>query len=85
MNAEQWVTHWNIFHVAVAAGYNYMTGECGAKVSLGPDVLEVFIHHVIQTHDELSQGNAWPMLPMMMLRGTFMGPNPPLLATTKTP
>ena len=75
-NVEQWVAHWNTFHVAVAAGYNCTAGECGAKVPPSPDALDVFIHHVIQNHDELSQGNTWPTLPMMVHRGTFMGPNP---------
>ncbi len=75
-NVEQWVTHWNTFHVAVAAGYTCTAGECGAKVPPGPDALDVFMQHVVRNHDELSQNTTWPTLPMMVHRGTFMGPNP---------
>ncbi len=75
-NVEQWVAHWNTFHVAVAAGYTCTAGECGAKVPPGPDALDVFMQHVVRKHDELSQNNTWPKLPMMVHRGTFMGPNP---------
>ncbi len=75
-NVEQWVAHWNTFHVAVAVGYTCTAGECGAKAPPGPDALDVFMQHVVRNHDELSQNNTWPTLPMMVHRGTSMGPNP---------
>ena len=47
---EQWVAHWNTFHVAVAPLSHCMVRACEFKTAAAPDSLDAVFRHFIGVH-----------------------------------
>ncbi len=50
---EQWIAHWNTFHVTVAPVITCMVTGCPAKFHTGPDTVNAFLRHVQNRHPDL--------------------------------
>ncbi len=49
--AEQYMAHWNTFHVAMAPSITCLVRGCGVKFPRGPDSLDAFFRHVKAKHE----------------------------------
>ncbi len=72
---EQWIAHWNTFHVAVAPVITCIVAKCPAKFHLGLETVDAFFRHVQLRHPNLSDGGKWPRLNQMVRVGMSVGPN----------
>ncbi len=72
---EQWIAHWNTFHVAVAPVITCMVAGCQAKLNTGPDTVDAFFRHVQNQHQDLKDGGKWPRLNGLIRAGMSSGPN----------
>ena len=55
---EQFIAHWNSFHVALAVGYNCPKKACHFCSAPGPDSLDQFMHHLkMQASRHLEAGH----------------------------
>ncbi len=54
--AEQYIAHWNAFHVAITPTITCVVNGCSDKCAAGPESVDAFLSHVAKTHPELSQG-----------------------------
>ncbi len=43
---EQWIVHWNPFHVVVAPVITCVIARCPAKFHMGPETVDAFFRHV---------------------------------------
>ena len=74
-NVEQWIVHWNTFHVAVAPVITSMVTGCPAKFHTGPDMVDAFLRHMQNWHPSLSESGKWPRLNQLVRVGMSVGPN----------
>ncbi len=72
---EQWVAHWNTFHVAVAPVLTCVVAGCPAKFHTRPEMVDAFFRHVQNWHSNLSEKGKWPRLNQMVRMGLSVGPN----------
>ncbi len=49
-STEQFISHWNTFHVAIAVGYTCPETGCPHFSPAGPDSLDHFLHHLQTRH-----------------------------------
>ncbi len=49
-STEQFVAHWNMFHVAISVGYNCPEAGCHHCSAPGPDALDGFLRHIRDQH-----------------------------------
>ena len=52
---EQWIVHWNTFHVAVAPVITCIVAKCPAKFHMGLETVDAFFRHVQLRHPGLSE------------------------------
>ncbi len=62
---EQWIAHWNTFHVA----------GCPANFHTGSETVDAFFRQVQNRHSNLSEKGKWPRLNQMVRMGLSVGPN----------
>ncbi len=75
--AEQYVAHWNTFHVAVAPAFTCLLRGCGVKFAPGPDSLDAFFRHVTEKkHAAESDGGSWRRLKIWARKSVVLAPNP---------
>ncbi len=72
---EQWIAHWNTFHVAVAPTITCIIAGCPAKFHTGPETIDAFFRHVRLRHSDLSAGGRWPRLNQLVRMLMGVGPN----------
>ena len=72
---EQWIAHWNTFHVAVAPVITCIVAKCPAKFHMGPETVDAFFRHVQLRHPDLNEGDKWPRLNQLVRVGMSVGPN----------
>ncbi len=72
---EQWIAHWNTFHVTVAPVITCMVTRCPAKFHTGLDTVNAFLRHMQNWHPDLSDGGTWPRLNQLVRIGMSIGPN----------
>ncbi len=72
---EQWIVHWNTFHVAVAPVITCIVAGCPAKFCTGPETVDAFFRHVQLRHKDLSVDGKWPRLNQMVRIGMGIEPN----------
>ncbi len=72
---EQWVAHWNTFHVAVAPVITCVVTGCPAKLHTGPETVDAFFRHLQNRHPGLSESSKWPRLNQLVRAGMSIGPN----------
>ncbi len=72
---EQWIAHWNTFHVAVAPVITCMVTGCPAKFHTGPDTVDAFFSHVQNRYSDLCEGSKWPRLNQLVRISMSTGPN----------
>ena len=72
---EQWIAHWNTFHVAVAPAITCIVAGCPAKFHTGPETVDAFFRHVQLRHKDLSVCGKWPRLNQLVRMGMGVGPN----------
>ncbi len=66
---EQWVAHWNSFHVAAAPAFNCMVRGCNFGTSTAPDALDSLFRHFQDTHPDVYDGGKWTNLTDLVIRG----------------
>ncbi len=59
---EQWVAHWNIFHVAVAPLFHCMVRGCDYKTAVATDSLDLLFRHIMDAHQKIYADGDWPNL-----------------------
>ncbi len=72
---EQWIVHWNTFHVAVAPVITCIVTGCPAKFHSGLDTVDAFLRHVQNRHPDLCEAGKWPRLNQLVRIGMITGPN----------
>ncbi len=72
---EQWIVHWNTFHVAVAPVITCIVAKCLAKFHMGLETVNAFFRHVQLRHKDLSDNDKWPCLNQLVRVGMSVGPN----------
>ncbi len=72
---EQWIAHWNTFHVAVAPVITCVVTGCPAKFHMGLETVDVFFRHVQNWHHDLSEDGKWLRLNQLVRVGIYVGPN----------
>ncbi len=72
---EQWVSHWNTFHVAVAPLFHCMVRGCNFKTAAAPDSLDVLFRHIIDTHPSVHANGQWLNLVDLVTSGIHVKPN----------
>ena len=72
---EQWVAHWNMFHVAAAPLFHCMVRCCNFKTASAPNSLDVLLRHFIDTHPSIHPNGKWPNLVDLVVRGLHVKPN----------
>ncbi len=72
---EQWIAHWNTFHVAVAPVITFIVTKCPAKFHMGPETVDAFFRHVQLRHQDLRADGKWPRLNQLIRTGMSIGPN----------
>ncbi len=72
---EQWIAHWNTFHIAVAPVITCMVSDCPEKFSSGPDTVDAFFRHVQNRHQDLQDDEKWSRLNGLIRAGMSSGPN----------
>ncbi len=73
---EQWVAHWNTFHVAISPKINCPETGCPCKIPAAPDSVDGFLRHLTRAHGYLQQDGKWPRLNDIVRRAIDIGPNP---------
>ncbi len=72
---EQWVAHWNIFHVAVASLFKCMVHAYDFETAAVPDSLDALFHHFIDAYPNVCADGEWPNLVDLVVRGLYVKPN----------
>ncbi len=72
---EQWIAHWNTFHVAVVPVITCIVSGCPAKFHMGPETVDAFFQHLQNRHQDLSEEGKWPRLNQMVRISMSLGPN----------
>ncbi len=72
---EQWVAHWNTFHVAVAPLFSCMVRGRDFETAAAPDSLDVLFLHFIDAHPSLYANGEWLNLVDLVVRGLHVKPN----------
>ena len=62
VTVEQWVAHWNTFHVAISPKVNCPETGCPCKIAPGTDSVHAFLRHLTRVHGYLQQDGKWPRL-----------------------
>ncbi len=72
---EQWVAHWNTFHMAAAPLFNCMVHGCDFKTAAAPDSLDALFCHFRDAHPSIHADGEWPNLVDLVVRGLHVRPN----------
>ncbi len=75
-STEQFVAHWNTFHVAISVGYNCPEVGCHHCSAPGPDALDRFLRHIRDQHSTVWQCGQGERLPTVVKQAQFTGNNP---------
>ncbi len=59
---EQWIVHWNTFHVAIALVITCVVAGRPAKFNSGPDTVDAFFRHVVNRQKNLCDVGKWSRL-----------------------
>ncbi len=66
---EQWVAHWNMFHMAAAPAFNCMVHGCTYETSTTPDALDMLFLHFRDAHPSVYDGGKWSNPEDLVTRG----------------
>ncbi len=75
-STEQFVAHWNTFHVAISVGYNCPEAGCHHCSGPGPDALDRFLCHIQDQHSTMWRRGRGKRLPTVVEQAQFTGNNP---------
>ena len=73
---EQFVAHWNTFHVAISVGYNCPKAGCHHCSAPGPDSLDQFLHHIRSQHLTVWRQSQGERVPTVVEQAQFTENNP---------
>ncbi len=66
---EQWVAHWNSFHVAASPAFNCMVRGCTYGTGTAPDALDSLFRHFQDDHPSVYDEGRWTNLTDLVIRG----------------
>ncbi len=75
-STEQFIGHWNTFHVALTVGYNCHEAACNYCSVPGPDSLDQFLLHIKMQHSTIWGQGQGECLPKVVEQAQFTGNNP---------
>ncbi len=75
-STEQFVAHWNMFHMAISVGYNCPEAGCHHCSAPGPDSLDRFLRHIRVQYSTVWRNGRGERLPTMVEQAQFTGNNP---------
>ncbi len=81
---EQWVAHWNSFHVAAAPAFNCMVQGCDSGTGTAPDALDSLFRHFKDAHPGIYNGGKWTNLTDLVIRGLKIRANAQYWPPTNT-